>query len=136
MNPVTTNGWPTGVAARSARIPSRAATTFGPRARRMASTVSYHALPSTSHGAHSPPDGELLASYEALAAAQPLRWHTRYEQLRQLGRGGQGVVYLAQRQGTDGFALPVALKLFSPESYAGARAYAEDMGRIAHVASR
>lgn len=102
----------------------------------MASTVSYHALPSTSHGAYSPPDAELLARYEALAAAQTLRWQTRYEKLRLLGRGGQGVVYLAQRQGTDGFALPVALKLFSPESYASPRAYAEDMGRIAHVAAR
>ena len=39
-------------------------------------------------------------------------------------------------RGTDGFTLPVALKVFSPEPYADANGYEEDMGRIARVAAR
>ena len=53
-----------------------------------------------------------------------------------LGRGGQGVVLLARRAGADGFVVPVALKVFSPESYRTAAAYEEDMARVAAVAAR
>src|SRR5262245_1422849 len=101
----------------------------------MSSTASYPGYPLTADPAPGRTDSELLTRYAALTAAQTLHWTTRYEKLRLLGRGGQGVVYLAQRQGTDGFVLPVALKFFSPESYASPRAYAEDMGRIANVAA-
>ena len=37
-------------------------------------------------------------------------------------------------EGADGFALPVALKLFSPEPYRTGAAYAADMSRVAAVA--
>jgi len=53
-----------------------------------------------------------------------------------LGTGGQGAVYLGQRQGSDQFTIPVALKFFSPQSYRDYEAYEEDMGRIAQVAAR
>ena len=56
---------------------------------------------------------------------------SRYRKERLLGAGGQGVVYLGERQGADGFTLPVALKVFSPEPYRDAAAYEEDMGRVA-----
>ena len=46
------------------------------------------------------------------------------------------MVFTARREGADGFALPVALKLYSPETYRTAAAYAEDMGRVAGVAAR
>jgi serine/threonine-protein kinase len=65
-----------------------------------------------------------------------LPWARTYRKLRLLGTGGQGAVYLAQRPGTDGFSLPVALKVFSPEPYRDARDYHEDMGRIGRVAAR
>ena len=52
-----------------------------------------------------------------------------------LGSGGQGVVYLTERRGTDNFTLPVALKIFSPERYEDERAYDEAMGRMAEVAA-
>ena len=56
--------------------------------------------------------------------------------MKLLGSGGQGVVYLTERRGTDGFTLPVALKIFSPERYEDERAYDEAMGRMAQVAGR
>jgi serine/threonine-protein kinase len=55
---------------------------------------------------------------------------------RRLGAGGQGVVYLSERRGTDNFTLPVAVKVFSPARYADARGYDEAMGRIARIAAR
>jgi serine/threonine-protein kinase len=54
---------------------------------------------------------------------------------RRLGSGGQGVVYLSERRGTDNFTLPVALKIFSPSRYEDARAYDDAMQRIAQIAA-
>ncbi len=45
-------------------------------------------------------------------------------------------MYLSERRGTDGFTLPVALKIFSPERFEDSRAYDEAMARIARVAAR
>jgi serine/threonine-protein kinase len=53
-----------------------------------------------------------------------------------LGKGGKGDVYLSERQGTDLFRLPVALKIFSPESYRDVPSYLADMARIADISSR
>jgi serine/threonine-protein kinase len=78
---------------------------------------------------------ELVERYAALLEGQRLSWTTHLRLQRLLGSGGQGVVYLTERRGADGFALPVALKIFSPERYEDARAYDEAMGRLAHVAS-
>jgi serine/threonine-protein kinase len=63
-------------------------------------------------------------------------WVTQHRKVRTLGSGGQGVVYLCERYGADGFVLPVALKVFSPEHYRDATDYAEDMVRVAHSAGR
>lgn len=53
-----------------------------------------------------------------------------------LGRGGQGVVYLAECAGVDGFVnRDLALKLFSPRNYPTLDCYETDMQRIARVAS-
>ena len=79
---------------------------------------------------------ELLARYQKLLDDQRLSWTEHHRLLRLLGSGGQGVVYLTQRRGTDGFTLPVALKIFSPEHYEDSRSYDEAMARIAHVAAR
>ena len=78
----------------------------------------------------------LVTRYEEIAGAEDLRWDTQYRKLHLLGTGGQGAVYLAHRLGVNGFTRPVALKLFSPESYRDADSYREDMANVGQVAAR
>lgn len=100
----------------------------------MESTGSHHPVPPGPDPR--PRDGSLVARYKALLAGGDLAWLTRCGALRVIGRGGQGVVFVARKHGADGFDVPVALKAFSPESYRTAAAYEEDMARIAAVAAR
>ncbi len=79
---------------------------------------------------------ELIERYDRLAKEQRLSWTTHLRLLRKLGAGGQGVVYLTERRGADGFTLPVALKVFSPERYATPSEYDSDMARIGRVAAK
>src|SRR5215207_7316939 len=83
-----------------------------------------------------PKPSELLARYQALLTGRDLTWTTGCQGLRLLGSGGQGVVFLADRRGADGFLLPVALKVFSPQAYRSAVDYDEDMARVASVAAK
>jgi serine/threonine protein kinase len=79
---------------------------------------------------------ELLARYGEIIEGGRLTW-TEYHQLtKRLGAGGQGVVFLTTRRGSDGFTLPVAIKIFSPERYESEQLYDEAMERIAKVSSR
>jgi len=78
---------------------------------------------------------DLMARYQAAIAEQRLSWTEHHRLIQLLGSGGQGVVYLSQRRGTDEFTLPVALKIFSPERYENDAAYDEAMGRMAQVAA-
>ncbi|HTU18360.1 MAG TPA: serine/threonine-protein kinase [Gemmataceae bacterium] len=102
----------------------------------MTSTASFHRSSSTGDELPVRGEGDLLARYQEFINAESLDWTRSYRKLRQLGSGGQGVVFLGERQGADRFRLPVALKVFSPESYRDAEAYHEDMERIARVALR
>ena len=79
---------------------------------------------------------ELLTRYRGFLDQERLSWTEHHRLIRPLGSGGQGVVYLSERRGTDSFTLPVALKIFSPERYSDDRAYDEAMGRIAQVAAQ
>jgi eukaryotic-like serine/threonine-protein kinase len=79
---------------------------------------------------------ELWRRYQWFLSERRLSWTAHLRLIRLLGSGGQGVVYLSDRRGTDGFTLPVAVKIFSPEHYADERAYDEAMGRMAQVAAR
>ncbi len=78
---------------------------------------------------------ELVARYKQILDQQRLSWTEHHQLLRVLGSGGQGVVYLSERRGTDSFTLPVAVKVFSPERYEDERSYDEAMGRMAQVAA-
>jgi serine/threonine-protein kinase len=81
---------------------------------------------------------ELTERYLALMDLQRTQWTTYHRFGRLLGSGGQGIVFLSERRGTDGFTVPVAMKVFSPETFHSQAAYERDMLRIgtaaAHVA--
>ncbi len=79
---------------------------------------------------------ELLGRYRTIVNEQRLSWTEHHRLIQLLGSGGQGVVYLTERRGTDAFTLPVALKIFSPERYQDERSYDEAMGRMAQIAAR
>jgi serine/threonine protein kinase len=93
-------------------------------------TLTFEGQPAT----HCP--DELLERYEAVITDQRMNWTEHLHLTRRLGAGGQGVVYLSERRGTDSFTLPVALKIFSPARYDDARSYDEAMARIAQIAAR
>jgi len=78
---------------------------------------------------------ELLGRYHSIVAEQRLSWTEHHRLIRLLGSGGQGLVFLSERRGTDGFTLPVAIKIFSPERYIDERAYDDAMARMAEVAA-
>lgn len=86
-------------------------------------------------GLAGPPPG-LMGGYENILARSRLTWVEQNRMVRRLGSGGQGVVYLCERVGSDLFTLPTALKIFSPERYADAAAYDAGMARMAQVAMR
>ena len=78
----------------------------------------------------------LLSRYTEILGGHRLHWTEYHTLSRRLGAGGQGVVYLTERRGTDNFTLPVALKIFSPERYESEAAYIEAMNRISATAAR
>jgi len=78
---------------------------------------------------------ELSRRYHTILEEQRLSWTEHHRLTKLLGSGGQGVVYLSERRGTDNFTLPLALKIFSPERYETERSYDEAMARMADVAA-
>ncbi|MBN2473897.1 MAG: serine/threonine protein kinase [Pirellulales bacterium] len=79
---------------------------------------------------------ELAQRYRTILEEQRFSWTDHHRLIKLLGSGGQGVVYLTERRGTDSFTLPVAMKIFSPERYENDNAYDEAMGRMAQVAAQ
>ncbi|MEQ8788601.1 MAG: serine/threonine-protein kinase [Pirellulaceae bacterium] len=104
----------------------------------MFTTTRQDFTPTLAQGKAQPPrePHELVGRYETILSERRLNWTSHQRLGRLLGTGGQGVVYLTERRGADGFTLPVALKIFSPERFPTPRQYDETMGRIAHVAAR
>ena len=78
---------------------------------------------------------ELCQRYEQVLHEKRHSWTSHLRLLKKIGAGGQGVVYLTERRGSDSFTLPVALKVFSPERYATPMHYDSDMARIGRVAA-
>ena len=101
----------------------------------MSTTVPYQPPPPFSNETRAS-DEALIRRYQAIALAENLVWATHYRKLHLLGTGGQAAVFLAQRLGANGFARPVALKVFSPESYRDADSYQQDMASVGQIASR
>lgn len=79
---------------------------------------------------------ELVERYRQLVSQPRLAWTTHLRLIRKLGQGGQGVVFLTERRGADGFTLPVALKVFSADRYRTPEDYDDDMIRMSSVASQ
>lgn len=79
---------------------------------------------------------ELFNRYSDLISVGRMNWTDYHHLSKRLGAGGQGVVFLSTRRGADGFTLPVAIKIFSPERYDSERLYEEGMTRIAAVSAR
>jgi serine/threonine protein kinase len=102
----------------------------------MSTTLSELTAPPPGPAALGKSDDALLEKYHAIAQSPQILWAAHYRKIRLLGKGGQGVVYLSERQGSDLFRLPVALKIFSPEQYRDAESYEEDMARVADIAAR
>lgn len=83
---------------------------------------------------HTP--NELETQYRRVVERRQFSWTSHHRLIRLLGTGGQGKVYLSEQRGADGFTLPVAVKIFSPERYDDTRNYEAAMTRIAEVSAR
>ncbi|WP_422923561.1 serine/threonine-protein kinase [Singulisphaera sp. PoT] len=79
---------------------------------------------------------DLMERYGAVLEESRFSWINSHRMVRRIGSGGQGVVYLCERLGSDQFTLPVAVKVFSPERYEDAPAYDYGMAHMARVAVR
>lgn len=91
---------------------------------------------SLSGSARPPVPNSLVPRYHEVIQSHNLSWTVHQGLKKLLGKGGQGVVYLSERRGADGFTLPLAIKIFSPERYESIQAYEQAMLRIAHVSAR
>ena len=80
--------------------------------------------------------GRPLPSYVPEKPVEELCWNARYNIRKLLGHGAQGVVYLARREGVDGYYTNVALKLFYANPAFTMDEYCAEMRRIARQAQR
>ncbi len=78
----------------------------------------------------------LIEAYDEIIERGISEWCETLRFKKRLGTGGQGIVYLSERTGTDGFILPVALKVFSPRRYDTEEAYLDAMRRMAIVSTK
>jgi serine/threonine protein kinase len=79
---------------------------------------------------------KLMANYHAVIREQCVTQPVPYRFDRELGKGRQGVVFLATRQGGRGCLTRHALKLHDPGIYSSAEKYWTDMGRLASQVSK
>ncbi len=85
------------------------------------------------------PDTELrhlIENYHGLIRERAVRYPVPYHFTRELGKGRQGIVFLAMRQGARGCLTRHALKLHDPGIYSSAEKYWTDMGRLASQVSK
>jgi len=68
--------------------------------------------------------------------SRDISWNARYRILQTLGNGAQGVVYLALRDGADGYETRVAMKFYFRDPLRTKEDYVAEMRRIALQAQR
>jgi serine/threonine protein kinase len=73
----------------------------------------------------------LIENFEQVLHEQVIYYPVCYRFAEEIGRGRQGVVYLAHRQGGRGCLTKHAIKIFDPGIYSTPSVYWTDMGRIA-----
>lgn len=78
----------------------------------------------------------LTGRFESILQSGTVSWAVHYRLLKRLGAGGQGVVFQAERLGAHNAKWPVAIKIFSPQHFAGEDEYREEMERLARVATK
>ena len=83
-----------------------------------------------------PDMAELAANYRALIQARGILDPVPYQFARELGKGRQGIVFLATRQGGRGCLTRHAVKLHDPTIYSSVERYWTDMGRLANQVSK
>ena len=79
---------------------------------------------------------ELRSKYYELLDEQRVHWYEDIRFKSMLGQGGQGFVFLGEQHGSDGFVLPIAIKVFSPERFASDMFYANDMYNMAKISAK
>jgi serine/threonine-protein kinase len=100
------------------------------------STTAYFERTITHHFRNGEYDAKLDAlkeKYYELLDRQKVLWDEEVRFTKMLGQGGQGVVFLSDIRGTDGFSQPIAIKVFSPERAANEEFYEEEMGHLAKI---
>ena len=80
--------------------------------------------------------GRPLRAYIPEKPVEDLCWNARYQIRELLGHGAQGVVYLAKREGVDGYYTNVALKLFYRNPEITPEEYGSEMRRVGLQAKR
>ena len=78
----------------------------------------------------------LVENYHELIRERGVRYPVPYQFSRELGKGRQGIVYLALRHGARGCLTRHAVKLHDPGIYSSAEKYWIDMGRLARRQGR
>lgn len=78
----------------------------------------------------------LIENYRQLLRSRELYYPLAYKFTRELGRGRQGVVFQALRQGARGCLTQHAIKIHDPAIYPSTEKYWTDMGRIASQISK
>ncbi|MEI8122732.1 MAG: serine/threonine-protein kinase [bacterium] len=79
---------------------------------------------------------ELVAHYKGLIRSRRILHPVPYQFSRELGKGRQGIVFLADRQGGRGCLTRHAVKLHDPGIYSSAEKYWLDMARLASQVSK
>jgi serine/threonine-protein kinase len=79
---------------------------------------------------------QLRHNYATIVKSKAIYYPVAYQFLYQLGRGRQGQVFLALRQGARGCITEHAIKVFDPDLYRSPEEYWTDMGRIASQVSK
>ena len=76
----------------------------------------------------------LQNQFDSLVRSPQVTWLMTYRLIEQLGAGGQGIVYLADRINPHDLSFRLAIKFYRPDVYPDPESYQKDMARVARVA--